>query len=385
MSKGPYLAMDIGALDIKIAADGEVTPIPAPAGGPLAGLRAALATAGTGGTICVAVPDAWLTGDVSGATLQEQVRHECEDLAGTGPVIWAGQLAAVSALAATLHGPARYLVCDVGGTGVRAGMFGVSEGTVRIEAIHAEDGGGWRDFDAAVRATPLGAGLPADWYKQAEKGQSRASRVFDHAAEVPEEALDNWVYRIDEISLTARQVIGWFGPTLQRLHAALTAVLGAARPDRVVLTGGLGWLPLALRGIAESTGAEAEVLKPDAPAHGALLFARGEARLAQPAGCEPVSLPMHRIRDGLLEGVSVTLPWTEPFATIPGGALTVDDREELDLTVAGQARVARLRGLAPGRYRIGLRPAWPGPGVLVVRPVTGDSVHVVPLAAVVAR
>jgi hypothetical protein len=87
------------------------------------------------------------------------------------------------------------------------------------------------------------------------------------------------------------------------------------------------------------------------------------------------------MRDGLLEEVSVTLPWTESFAAVPGGALTLDNREELDLTVGGQARVARLRGLAPGRYLIGLRAAWPGPGVLVLRPVTGDNVHIIPMVA----
>src|ERR1700678_4094092 len=115
------LAVDIGTLTVKVATGDEVTVVPAPAGGPRAGIRAALATVGpslrTG--ICVAVPDAWLTGDLAGASLQEDVRHECEDVAGTGPVTWTGQLAAVAALTAGRRG-GRYLVCDVGGSGVRA-------------------------------------------------------------------------------------------------------------------------------------------------------------------------------------------------------------------------------------------------------------------------
>ena len=80
----------------------------------------------------------------------------------------------------------------------------------------------------------------------------------------------------------------------------------------------------------------------------------------------------------------MTLPWTAPFAALPDGALTID-RDELELIVAGQPRTARLRGLVPGPHRVGVRPAWPGPGVLVVRPVTGDSAHVVPLASLTAR
>jgi hypothetical protein len=121
------LAVDIGTLTVKVAIGDEVTAVPAPAGGPRAGIRAALATVApslrTG--ICVAVPDAWLTGNVAGASLQEDVRHECEDVAGTGPVTWTGQLAAVAALTAGRRG-GRYLVCDVGGSGVRAGMFSIT-------------------------------------------------------------------------------------------------------------------------------------------------------------------------------------------------------------------------------------------------------------------
>jgi hypothetical protein len=223
---------------------------------------------------------------VPGAIRQEKLRHECEDLAGTGPISWAGQLAAISAYAATLLGPARYLICDTGGTGVRAGRFSVSEGTVRIEATHAEDAGGWRDFDAGIRAEPRGAGLPADWYEQAKARQSRARRVFKRAAEYPDEALSTRVYEIAGpfglIDSNAGQLIGCFAPTLQRLRAATAAVLGAARPDRVVLTGGLCWLPLAAQGIADSTGVEPTVLGLDATARGAMLFATGRLASLSP-------------------------------------------------------------------------------------------------------
>ena len=81
----------------------------------------------------------------------------------------------------------------------------------------------------------------------------------------------------------------------------------------------------------------------------------------------------------------MTLPWSEPFASLPGGVLTVES-EELEVTVGGQPRVARLDGLEPGPYLVGLRPTWPGPGVLVVRPASGGRApYVLPLADLARR
>jgi hypothetical protein len=81
----------------------------------------------------------------------------------------------------------------------------------------------------------------------------------------------------------------------------------------------------------------------------------------------------------------VPLPWTESFAAIPGGPLVLDS-EELVVSVSGQVRVARLRGLVSGPHMIGVRYAWPGPGVLIVRPTAaGGAVHVIPLAELAAR
>ena len=74
-----------------------------------------------------------------------------------------------------------------------------------------------------------------------------------------------------------------------------------------------------------------------------------------------MTVPAHAILyDGLLEEVSVPLPWTAPFAALPDGALLID-RHELDLTVAEQPRTARLPGLAPGPHRVGVRPPGPAP------------------------
>jgi hypothetical protein len=351
------LAVDIGALTVKVASDQEVTTIPAPSGGPRRGIRAALAAQSQRGGFCVAVPDAWLAGDVAGAGRQEDVRYECEDVAGTGPVVWTGQLAAVAALTAGQHGRGRYLVCDLGGSGVRAGMFDVSDGTVQIVSTHTADGGGWADFDAAIRSAVTGTGLPVTWYEQAAGQELRASMVLEDAAMSPGEFADTRVYRISgpggNIDLTASQVTGCFAPTLQRLRAAIGAVTGAGLPESVVLTGGLSWLPLGVRVVADAVGITPQRSGPDAPARGALLFACGEFRLAPPVERQAVTLTAHRIHDGLLEEVSVILPWTAPFATVPGGALAID-RDELELTVDGRSHTVRLSGLGPGPHRIGV-------------------------------
>lgn len=375
------LAVDLGGLTIKIAGDDGITAVPAPDDGPRAGIRAVLAAGRPRGSCCVAVPEAWLTDDAAGASLLEQVRYECEDVAGAGPVSWTGQLAAVAALAAREHGDGRFLVCDVGGGGVRAGVLGVSAGTVEIGAVSTADGGGWRAFDAAIRSR-ADARLPAAWYGQAAGQERRAADVLADALASPEDYGDTRVYRISGpdglVDLGARDVIASFGPTLDRLRSVIGAVTPVGLPGGVVLTGGLGWLPLAARAVTDLTGTPPVMAHVDAAARGALLFARGEARLTSPV-CQPVTAPAHGIRNGRLEEVSVTLPWTAPFGTPPDGPLMID-RDELELTVGGQSWSARLPGLVPGPHRIGVRPTWPGSGVLVVRPVTGDTVHVVPLA-----
>lgn len=145
--------IDLGTRAVKVADGGAVQTLAAPAGGPAGALRAALSAAGGRGVICIAVPDAWLSGAATGAAAQEALWHECAEELKYAQVLWAGQLAAACIAAA--HGAGRYLVCDIGVTGTRAGMFSVAAGAVRIEATHAEADGGWRVFDAEVRA-----GLP---------------------------------------------------------------------------------------------------------------------------------------------------------------------------------------------------------------------------------
>jgi len=383
--------IDLGALTVKVAVAGRsVRTIAAPGGGPAGALRIALSATSSEGVICVAVPDSWLSGEAAGGVVQETVRHECADQLKHAQVSWTGQLAAAAASAAAAHGSGRYLVCDLGGTGIRAGLFSVSAAAVRVEAVHAEAGGGWREFDAEVRAgLPQSPALPASWSRQAAAAnQDQAARAFAAALGGTGRELATTVYRIagpdGDIVLTAGWLIEAFTPTAERLEAVITAVQGDVRPDHVVLTGGLSWLPLAAHALALVAGTAPLAIGPNAAARGALLFARGDAALVPPTARRPVAVPVNRLRDGLLEQVSVPLSWSEPFAFFPGGPLILDS-EELTVTVAGRAETARLRGLVPGPHLIGARPTWPGPGVLVVRPAAGDGpVHVIPLAELTA-
>jgi hypothetical protein len=126
------------------------------------------------------------------------------------------------------------------------------------------------------------------------------------------------------------------------------------------------------------------VTGPGEAVRGALQFARGEMSVGLPSALGTVSVPVNRVRGGLLEEESLELPWTEPFASLPE-AMPPLDGEELVLSISGQYRAVRLPGPVPGPYRIGVRPGWSGSGVLVVRPAVGGPARVVSLAAAGAR
>lgn len=343
--------------------------------------------------VSLVVPDAWLDGSTEGARRQEALRHLAEDQMGLTEVSWAGQLAAAVALATSRRGfaePGRYLVCDIGGHGVRAAACEVTGRTVRPLAVHDAPGGGWLDFDAAVRTTLKADSDPglATWYRSAVDQQRRATLVFDRARNAPE-FLDARAYSLagaaGRYELTAGQAVSCFAPTADRLRAGSAAVLGGAAPAVAVLTGGLAWFPQAHQVVAEAAGRAPDVLGPEAAVLGALLLGGGEAQLA-PHGLPPVTLPAHRIRDGRLEEISLPLPWTDSFASPDGEPLVLED-PELTLDIGSRRVTLRVPGLTRGQYRIGVRPSWPGTGVVVLRARRtppdhadpGHDVHVLPL------
>lgn len=403
MSQLSRVAVDLGSHVTKVAvASAGTTPTvmiaPTSAGGWRPALEVALARAGAGPEtpLTMAVPDKWLSGSAAGARRQEQVRHAVEDELGLRDVSWVGQLAAVAAVAASRPGHAgsgTYLVCDVGGRTIRAAACDVSGGQVRQRAVDSgRPGGGWRDFDSAVRAAlgdPVGGAL-ADWHCEAVGQERRARVVLNRAMDKPQ-FRDALAYTLGgRHELTAGQVIDCFAATADRIKASASAVLSPAVPARAgsspaeppglppavaVLTGGLAWLPLAARALGDvaGPGLTPVVLGVDAAVTGALLLS--SPALAAPPGQPDVSLPMHEVRDGLLTEVGQPVPWTRPFACeeplhVSEPRVTVD--------VGGRRATLPAPGLAAGWYRIGVRPAWAGTGVLVLRGAGGD-IHVLPL------
>jgi hypothetical protein len=391
------VAVDAGSLVTKIAVSGGIAgPSPqepslrteqhtgaAGLGRERAALTAALAAAresravqadGAGDIhVSLAVPDAWLDGSAEGAQRHEALRYLAEDQFGLPRVSWVGQLASVAMLAASQRGfaePGRYLVCDIGGHGVRVAACEVMGRTVRQLAVHDVPGGGWLDFDAAIRTTlkaDSDPGLGA-WYLSAIAQDRRAKLVFEQARNAPE-FRDARAYSLtgaaSSYELTAGQAADCFAPTVDRIRTGLAAVLGAATPTVVVLTGGLAWFPQAQQAVAEAARVASTVLGPEAAALGALLLAGGEAHLA-PHGLPPVTLPTHQVRDGLLEESGLPLPWTDSFALQDDELLVLED-PELTLDIGNRRVTLPVPGLASGQYRVGVRPSWSGTGVVVLR------------------
>lgn len=384
--------------------------------------------AATGPEVCLAVPDSWLNGSEAGAREQEALRQIAQDELLLAPLRWAGQLAAVAALAASREAvpggrhPGRYLVCDAGAAGIRVALCEVSavpggKYAVRHVGVHDVPGGGWLDFDDAVR-TELGAGADpglGNWHEQAMAQAQRARMVFDRAKSAPD-FLAARIYTLagagTSYELTAAQAAKCFAPTAGLIKAGVAAVLassgeasageasagkdGASKDGALttVLTGGLAWFPLAAATLTEAAGCTPRILRPEAAARGALLLADDQAGLSG-CGLPPVSVPMHEVKDGLLAEVSVPLPWTTSFGQADQ-PLYIDDAE-LTLDIGASRVTVPLPGLAAGPYRTAARPSWAGGGVLVLRaaaPVTataravpGDdpAVRVVPLAPYAKR
>jgi hypothetical protein len=392
------VALDAGSLVSKIAVAGgssgssaqeplpytEQHPGAAGTGGQRAALAAALAAAArvscasgpgrdTGLQLSLAVPDAWLDGSIEGTRRQEELRYLAEDEFGLTRLSWTGQLAAVAAVAASRHGfaaPGRYLVCDIGGCGVRVAACEVTGRTVRPLAVHDAPGGGWRDFDAAIRTTLQAESDPglATWYRSAIEQSKRATVVFRQARSDPG-FLDARAYSlagaVGRYDLTAGQAADCFAPTMDRIRTGSAVVLDGAEPAVAVLTGGLAWFPQARQAVAEAARSEPDVLGSDAPILGALLLAGGQTQLA-PHGLPPVTLPAHRIRVGRLEETSLPLPWTDSFASTADEPLVLED-PELTLDIGRRRVTLPVPGLTRGPYRVGVRPSWSGRGVVVLR------------------
>ena len=118
-------------------------------------------------------------------------------------------------------------------------MIEVADAVIRIMAAAGADGGGWHDFDTAVRAqVPEGRQLPADWYRLVADQDRRARTVLNQAAVSAR-------YRETPVTdlaapheLLAGQLVDCFAPVEQRLRAAATRVLQGSAAEMAVRPAG---------------------------------------------------------------------------------------------------------------------------------------------------
>jgi hypothetical protein len=371
------VGLDIGSATVKLARGDsveDVVPVSFPARGGHQGALAAVGHRHRQAGICLAVPDGWLDGGKPGTTAQEELRQLAEDVLGLGPVGWVGQHSAVAALSARNLGAGRYLIADLGAAGVRAAVVDAdgAGGTVTIAAHQAD--GGCRDFDARLRALLAvdGRELAEDWYREASEPENdrRARLVLGQAVKKPDYGdVPAYIFTGQGgPTVFAAELISSFAPIRDGLAECLTAVSGGRSPDRTVLTGGLGWFPLAGLTMAETTGAASTIAPPHAAAHGALLFALGQARQAARAPLA-ITVPVHRIIGGRLEAADIPLDPASAFTDFPDGPPHLEG-DDLMLNINGSPEMAPLPGLVPGPHRVGLRRGWAG-SALVVRPTDG--------------
>lgn len=395
MSPAASVAVDVGTLTTKVAvaragAAPQLSSLTTAAGSGRVFLSevVAKARAQLGGRlpqICFAVPDSWLSAEVAGGQAYEEFRHVVEDEMGLAELSWIGHAPAVTAAAADRWpdaGDGRYLICDIGGSGVRAAVCEVTGQEIRLVAACAAVGDGEQEFGtralaAAQAESDLG---PAGWHAQIRQ-QPRLALVLERAVADPS-FLDTPACTLvganRSYGLTGGQLVDSFAPTAERLRAGISAVLAGERPAVAVLTGGLGWFPLAARAVAEAAGVAPKIADPQAAAAGALLVCRGVLHLAPISG-PPVHLPVHQVKHGLLEEERLELPWTRSFASL-GGEPLVLDTTQVPLEISGRPRTVRLPGLTPGSYLIGVRPGSPWRGLLVLREAdSDDAVHISPL------
>jgi hypothetical protein len=322
---------------------------------------------------CVAVPDGWLDGGLSEARAFEGLRHRLEDELGLRSLSWVGQLTAAAALAAwqsPARPPGRYLICDLGGSGVRAALVDVTEQGIRPLAVDTDRTGGWLAFNRQLRAAlPDGRPRLDRWFETAEQQQRRAALVLSQATTDPA-FRDTPAYRVDGPSagwdIPAGLLIDSFADVARQLQAAISAVLAGTAPDAALLTGGFGWFPLASQVVTEAAGNMPELLGPHAAALGAHLIARGAVQLAAAQRPE-VSCAARQVRNGRLVDLRLPLSPTHSLTRL-GEEATVLDSGGVTLVIAGQLRAIPVPELAPGPCRIGLRAAGPGRAILVIRP-----------------
>ncbi|WP_067460666.1 hypothetical protein [Actinomadura macra] len=332
----------------------------------------------------VTVPESWLDGTAEGARAYERLRRTVLEELGWPRVTWLSQAACVAAEA--LHrapdrpeaGPV--LVCDLGARMVSSALCTADGRTLRVTSVAVAEGGG-HAFDSAVAATytgpPPAVGFPALFDGARTRHGRRAAVVLPRAWTHPRYR-DAPVYRIGDTDLTAGTLITAFSSTATALKDVVTRALsGSTAPATIAVAGRFGVFPLVSRVLLDelSPSAPPLVLGPAAAVRGALRIASGGLSVAEPAR-PTVSLPLHRIRHGLLEVREVPLDPSVDFAVQDGYPVLVEvsgPPTPFGVRVDGREVTVHLPELPPGPYRVGLRPSHACPGVLVLAPAAGGA------------
>lgn len=409
--------VECGALQIRVlrtdpdpdtdtGADTDTGPVPGAAGrtaqegkagpggeGVARTLRERLARIGVPpGPLAFVVPDRWLDGTPRGVVEHESF-HRGLHAAGLTGVSWYGRSPAAAARAAREHGSGTYLVCDLGWAGASLGLCRVEGRTIRVLATAFEPGAGGSAYARAVtEGMPPGA---RERFREAQAGQAaRARAVLSRAAD---RYRDDPVYSWDGVTVPADRLIERFRPLAdligQRVQEIVRAAGGPA--DFVVVSGGFGEFPL----VETAMPGPVRRLGPDAAVRGAALLDRADFTMARPVRDE-VRMPVHRVRDGLLETVDLLLePGPGTFAALGAEPLMVrgPGSGPCDDSGSGSGSVVHAAGgrltltvdgshgeitVPAGTYQVGLRSSFDGPVSLLLsaRP-TEDEPVLVPLDA----
>jgi len=324
--------------------------------------------AGHTGPILVLADDAWADGTAAGARAFECLRRSLEDELRRD-VRWAGRSAA--AIAGT-GAQGVQVVCEAGYDSTTLVRCAVTGRTVVLEAAAGDRGRSFlENVRVAVGASPA---IDAEILAAIRDGAALATEVLARARRDPG-FRDSRAYRAGDRVLTAGTVLDAFGPVEARLRAAVAALVGDRKPDRVLLTGPLAALPLFGRALPDG----AETVEAGTVLRGAREIAAGRAEVRTPDR-PSVTLPVHRISHGRLETEAVVLdPAAGPYARLGTSPFVVSLHSHLEVWVDGRSREITPGGLGPGRYEVGLRPAYATAGTLVLRAETGDGLLFHPL------
>ncbi|MFC6880233.1 MULTISPECIES: hypothetical protein [Actinomadura] len=339
----------------------------------------------------VTVPETWLDGSAHGARAYERLRRTLLDELGWPRVAWLRQAdclaAEAAAHAARAARPGPMLVCDLGARTMCAVRCEVTDRTaVQVVSI-AVAGAGGVSFDAELAAAASFAGRFDAAFSAIRRHQARRAAVVLPRAWSHPRYREARVYRLGDIEISAGTLIDAFAGTAARLRTMIGEVTDGDRAATAAVTGRFGAFPLVNRLLADDPALAGPPLwlGPDAAVRGAL---RAASQAIMVRGPEPptVTLPLHRIRNGLIETDGVPLDPAADFAARDGLPVLVEVPADAPAAAPLTMRVddrdvsVPLPALPPGAYRVGLRPSHAGAGVLVLVPASGGEPAFCPIA-----